>query len=74
MLIPSGQQLFAVRSQVTNNIAKLIGREARVDDDGHIVMYIGGGQVIQSTPNGGVKISDAGTYIGKAVAMKRVPG
>jgi cell wall-associated NlpC family hydrolase len=41
---------------------------------GHIVMYFGSGQVIQSTPNGGVKISDAGEYLGASGAVcRRVP-
>jgi spore coat assembly protein SafA len=42
---------------------------------GHVGMYYGNGQVIESTPNGGVKISDAGKFLNHAGAKcKRVPG
>jgi peptidoglycan DL-endopeptidase CwlO len=41
---------------------------------GHIVMYIGNDKVIQSTPSGGVKISDASGYLGESGAVcRRVP-
>jgi peptidoglycan hydrolase-like protein with peptidoglycan-binding domain len=44
-----------------------------VVNPGHIVMYIGNHQVIQSTPNGGVKISDAGGYVKDGCVCRRVP-
>jgi hypothetical protein len=37
VLIPGGQQLFAVQSQVPDNIAKLVSREACIHNDRQIM-------------------------------------
>ena len=42
--------------------------------DGHVVMYLGGGQILQSTPNGGVCVSSASGFLNDpAYVGRRVP-